>query len=104
MPGERVLAISPATGIQSTWYEDPVTGDVAVVSRQDVEPILAENARIRAGFEKHTPFGELQLMRRVPLNVWMEWQRLGIVDDEVAYRKVLNDFDNAKMQIHPGRV
>lgn len=92
------------------WFipsEDEKTFTIQTV--QDAAPIVEANALHRSAFTSgRDRWGEGingdTKVASLPLNVWMDLKRKGVVDDPRALKRWLNDPDNAAFRTRPGRV
>jgi hypothetical protein len=100
----ELIRSDPLIGTRTEWYEDPVTEDITIATTRDDEAILDANVADFNTRERHSPHGELAMVARVPMPKLMELMRLGIAQDDKAFRKWLNDPDNRKFRVRPGRV
>lgn len=99
-----LLDHDPLTGITRTFHFDPVTEEATIHSTQDVTPILEaakgnmnlHDERARWGDGKHVAF--------IPPLIFFDLMRKGIVDDDAAFKRWLNDPDNRCFRTFPGRV
>jgi len=59
------------------------SGDKTIITHtQKVDHILAANKRDRDNTDENWKHGEaMKLAARIPLAIWLEWQRLGITED-----------------------
>lgn len=58
---------------------------------QDCSAILAANYKDRQSTDENwNKNKEMKLAARIPMATWMEWQRQGITEDNVALRKAIN--------------
>ena len=82
---------------RSTIYQD---GQLRVGASQDVEPILDGIARDRETM-RH---GVDKLAARIPLVIYEDLTRRGIIDDEVLFKKWLNSYEAAPWRIWKGEL
>jgi hypothetical protein len=90
---------------------DPATGLVLIQRKQDVDAILAQNARDAAeyvpGRAARLP-GGFRHVARIPLVVWGQLRELGIVKgyrvvDEQRFLRFLSERDVRKLRTDNGR-
>jgi len=98
----RVLAFDPATGCMQYVDYDENTDTFRVVDEIEAQPLIDLNKK----FFNEAPdrWGDGQTVGRVPLVLWNKLKREGIIDDEQALRRWLNDPDNRGFRTRPGRV
>jgi hypothetical protein len=93
----------PATGKTVLFhYED--NGRVTLETLQDVEPILNDAQRDFNSIDERARWGEFQKIGTIPMPLYMQMRREGILQDPKALAKFFNDRDNLKLRTRPGRV
>lgn len=99
----ELLNFNPLTGRRSELLTDPNNPDqFAIKWEQPIDKIVDENREMEAMHSKHGQ--EMRLAARVPLGLWMEWERQGITQDPELLKRKLNDPDNADMRVWRGRL
>jgi len=99
---------------------DPVTGhaqeihvddeQIVVAEEQDVTDIIDQNVSEYASVDERAHFGELRKVASIPMSVFFELQRQGILayngqpTDQKRFAQWLNDRDNLKFRTRPGTV
>ena len=99
---KRLITDDALTGIK-TYLEYDGTDDNAVIRKeQDVTGIVESN---RAAFDASPKrWGDMTHVGRIPLTVYYELERKGILNDQDALRKWLNDPENAMWRVRPGTI
>lgn len=99
---KRLITDDALTGIK-TYLEYDGTDDNAVIRKeQDVTGIVESN---RAAFDAAPKrWGDMTHVGRIPLTVYYELERKGILNDQDALRKWLNDPENAMWRVRPGTI
>ncbi len=99
---KRLITDDALTGIK-TYLEYDGTDDNAVIRKeQDVTGIVESN---RAAFDSAPKrWGDMTHVGRIPLTVYYELERKGILNDQDALRKWLNDPENAMWRVRPGTI
>ena len=83
---------------------------IVVSEEPDVTEIVAQNASEYAAVDERAPFGELRTVASIPMSVFFELQRKGILahngqpTDQKRFAQWLNDRDNLKFRTRPGTV
>jgi|TARA_R100001463_G_scaffold23569_1_gene56451 hypothetical protein len=109
MTNRRVLDVDNATGIKTNFiYEDANTGrdtddKIVIEQTQDVTSIIESNRRQLNMVDKHAKYGEWSKIASIPLSIYYELKKKGIVDDPIAMKKWLNDPDNKYFRTRGGR-
>lgn len=100
----RPFDYDPATGTRRTFhYFDDDT--FSIETTQDTSGLVEENLLHRnndAGNWKGDGHGVR--VAQLPLHIWADLKLRGIIDDQKAFRKWLNDPDNRFFRTKPGRV
>lgn len=96
------FSVDQRTRIRKSWNDDD--GTITVHTEQDVEDIIDCAREDRNAHEKHTPYGELSRVASIPLTIYFDLKRQGIIDDDKRFKKWLNDSDNLAFRTRPGKV
>lgn len=94
----------PLTAQSRIFHFDYETDRVIMESQQDITDLVEVN---KAEFNLHderTPYNEMHKVASIPMPVMMELHRKGILEDEKAFRKWLDDPDNKVFRTRPGRL
>jgi hypothetical protein len=81
---------------------DENTDTFRVVDEIEAQPLIDANKKFFNA--EHGGWGDGKAVGRVPMVLWQKLKREGVLDDEKALRRWLNDSDNAGFRIRPGRV
>jgi len=103
MGNKKLFSHDPLTGITKYWHDNQ-DGTVTLESDQDVSAIMAENQFGRKEIDKHAKWGDMSRVASIPLTVYYDLKQKGILDDQVALRKWLNDPDNELFRTRKGKV
>ena len=99
---KRLISDDKATGIKTYLDYDGTDDDAKIIKEQDVTGIVASN---RAAFDSAPQrWGDMTHVGRIPMTVYNELQRKGILDDQQELVKWLNDPANAMWRVRPGTV
>lgn len=109
---ERLLDFDPLTGIKQFIDTDEMTGVSTIRTEQDVEDILRVNKVHRSHFSNGRDtwgdgFDHRTKIASIPLNIYMDLVKRGICGpnrDPAAFKRWLNDGDNAAFRTRPGVV
>lgn len=99
---KRLINDDAFTGVK-TYYNYDADKDEAIISKeQDVSAIIEANkAEFNAAPER---WGEWTKVGSIPLSVYYELERQGILNDQKAMAKWLNDPDNRAFRTRPGTI
>lgn len=101
---ERVLDFDPETGTRSTFVYDDASDSFQIVTEQRVGPTLALNRELRKHADRRTRWREMTRVASIPLVVVEDLRRRGILDDDRAFRRWLNDPANKVFRVREGDV
>ena len=99
----RIFDTDPLTGITRYWHVKS-DGEFVIETQQQVSDIAEANKRSFAGTDTKAKYGDMAKVASIPLNVYYELKRQGIVDDPKAMKKWLNDPDNRVFRTRGGTV
>lgn len=100
---EQIFDEDPLTQTRRVIYRDPYEKTTTIVSTQDVTDLVEEN---KAAFN-NAPGRWKEAFNHVasiPIGLYFELKKKGIVDDHAAFKKWLNKSDNRFFRTRPGRV
>lgn len=106
--GRRVLDFDPHSGIKHNFVyeagETPSQDKFVIETTQDVSDIIARNRASANEVDKHKPWGDWSKVASLPLSVYYDLKRQGILDDQKRFKKWLNDPDNKYFRTRGGRI
>ena len=99
---KRLINDDAFTGVK-TYYNYDADKDEAIISKeQDISGIIEANkVEFNAAPER---WGEWTKVGSIPLSVYYELERQGILNDQKAMAKWLNDPDNRAFRTRPGTI
>lgn len=99
---KRLISDDAFSGIK-TYYDYDADKDEAVISKeQDVSEIIESNKReFNAAPER---WGEWTKVGSIPLSIYYELEKKGILQDQAELKKWLNNPDNRAFRTRPGTV
>jgi hypothetical protein len=100
----RVLSFDPDTGIRELFYYDPDRDRFRIEAIQDVDDITDLNKAQHNEATDRGWKGDLNHVARIPLVLFYKLKKLGILNDQRAIKRWLNDKDNSVFRTRPGRV
>lgn len=95
----HLLDHDPLMGTTDYFLWDPVAETFQVQTEMHHDVLFDWNAHQR---NEGGRFGDLKKVASIPLNLYFELKQQGIVDDQAAFRRWLNDRDNRHFRTHPG--
>jgi hypothetical protein len=99
---KRIFDTDPLTGITRYWHVKD-NGEYVIETVQELD-VGEANTRARNATDKRTKWGEMARVASIPLSVYYDLKRQGIVDDQKAFKKWLNDPDNRVFRTREGTV
>ena len=99
---KRIFDTDPLTGITRYWHLKE-NGEYVIETVQKLD-VDESNTRARNATDKRTKWGEMARVASIPLSVYYDLKRQGIVDDQKAFKKWLNDPDNRVFRTREGTV
>ena len=101
----RLLDYDPVTASVQKFHFGGTDGEFYIETLQRVDPILEANKAQYNMVDERSRFGgEWHKVASIDMNTYMRLQREGILDDDEAFSKWLNDRDNLKYRTRPGIV
>jgi hypothetical protein len=99
----RVVAVDKDSGFEQVMHYDTDTDDITLENKQDVTDIIEFNKALdrsgAGGFK-----GDMVKVASLPLSIYYDLKQKGILDDQVAFKKWLNDRDNLVFRTRSGRI
>lgn len=101
--GKELVAVDPLVGAKTEWE---MQGDKLLVrNAQDAEPIIEANkAELNSGEDGYSKSRNLRRVASIPLVLYLDLKKRGILGDRVKFRRWLNDPDNRLFRTAPGKV
>lgn len=100
----RVLDFDPATRTKRLFHWDEGAGTFHIETVMDHADIVEQNKQLHiAATDRHWK-GDMVKVASLPNAVWYDLKQKGILDDQKAFRRWLNDPDNLFFRTRPGRV
>lgn len=104
---KRLFDHDPLTGERQYFHWNEADESFTIETEQDCEGLVEQNRRefnAAPGRGNGRFKGDMHRVASLPLNVYMELRQQGILDDQKALRKWLNDPNNRYYRTRPGRV
>lgn len=96
------FSYDPVTGIRRTFHWDDTTDEFLIQTEQETSNIIEANKQ--AFNDAPDRWGEWTRVASIPLSVYFDLKKKGIIDDEVAFKRWLNDPDNRYFRTKAGVV
>ena len=106
MAEKHLISHDPDNGITQYYSFDDLTGE-SILETQWVSDVDEINPALYNEHSDHGPSrwkGDWHHVARIPLMVLEDLRKKGILNDQVAFRKWLDDRDNRVFRTKPGRL
>lgn len=100
----RILDTDPATGITRVFHYDHASDRFTIETRQNVTDVVEQNKLVANSERQDYRKGDLHRVASIPLSVYYDLKKRGILDDQAAMRRWLNDRDNRVFRVKGGTV
>ena len=100
---KRLFDHDPLTGITRWFHWDDAEDAFYIQTQQETEDLIDQNKR-EANDTSNGWSGDWHKVASIPLTIFMQLQKEGIVDDQEAMKKWLNDPSNAYFRTKHGQV
>jgi len=105
---KRNLSFDPMSGISTDFtYEagESLSDDHFVISTsQDVTKIIEANKRSEKEVDARQKWGEFSKVASIPLSIYYDLKKQGIIDDKKRFKRWLNDRDNKLFRTRGGTI
>jgi hypothetical protein len=101
---KRLVSENAAIGQKQYWH-DHDDGSVTIQTVQDVEDVAESNKQSFNQVDERANWqGDMHKVASIPMAIFYDLKRKGILDDPAAMKKWLNDSDNRVFRTRPGTV
>lgn len=100
----RIVSENAAIGQKQVWH-DHDDGSVTIQTIQSVDGVAEANKQVFNQFDERSNWnGEMHRVASIPMSIFYDLKRKGILDDPAAMKKWLNDSENRVFRTRPGQV
>lgn len=99
---KRIISDDADTGITTSFVYDADKDEAIIQKEQDVTAIIEANKQEFNNAPAR--WGEWTRVGSIPLTIYYELERKGILQDQKALAKWLNDPDNRAFRTRPGTI
>ena len=99
---KTLIAVDPLARAKTEWEESD--GRLVIRNAQDAEPIVEANKRAYTEGDGYSASRNLRRVASIPLVLYLDLKKRGILRDPRRFRAWLNDPDNRFFRTAPGRV
>ena len=90
---------------QKQYWHDHDDGSVTIETVQTVDAVAEDNKAVFNQFDERTNWkGDMHRVASIPMSIFYDLQRKGILNDPAAMKRWLNDPDNRVFRTRPGQV
>ena len=102
---KRLFSSDAQTGVIKWWHWDDST-DTFVIETEMAQPVLESilDENKQSFNDAPTGWGNGQKIASIPVHILWDLKKKGILDDEAAFKRWLNDPDNRFFRVRPGTV
>ncbi len=100
----RLFDYDELTGIKRIWHWDDVTETATIETKQPLDDLFDYTKHLYNQNNKHTRYGEMERMASIPMTLYFDLKKKGILHDQKALKKWINDSDNRVFRTRPGVV
>lgn len=100
----RILSTDPLAGVRTLWHEDATDGTITVHTEHNVEDIVDAAVAQHRATDERARWGDMAKVASIPLPLFLELERTGLSRDQKAFRRWLDDPDNAAFRTRPGKL
>ncbi len=92
-PGTEFIGYDKTNGILTVIEPDPNNPEIQYVRHymKDISPLIEANKRTRIIQRERKPSGAAEMVASVPLAMFLDWHKQGIIHDEKYFNKLVND-------------
>ena len=106
---KRLFDYDPVTGVKQWFHMEDGDDHFVIQTEQPTEDLVEANKDAFNSFDSgRDKWGEMIGQRTrvasIPMNVYLELRRKGVLQDQAALKRWLNDPDNAVFRTRPGTV
>lgn len=102
---KKLLDYDPVTKTRKVFHASTDGEQFHVETLQDVTDLADQNKALLAMTDERANWkGDMHRVASIPMAVYMDLQKRGIVDDTRAFKRWLNDPDNRVFRTRPGTV
>jgi hypothetical protein len=100
----RFFDHDPLSGGTTLYHYDHATGQSYLERTEDYQDIVDMNRRFHNDQTDSNWKGDMHMVATIPNAIWFDLKKRGILDDEKAMKRWLNDSANSVFRVKPGRV
>ena len=101
----KLFDIDPVPGVKKMWHYDGDKDEAIIETVVDATDVIEENkAAYNQVDEKANWKGDMHKVASIPMALFYDLKKQGIIDDQARLKAWLNDPDNRFFRTRPGTV
>jgi hypothetical protein len=101
---QRILSKNQMTGTTTYHDYDASSNEAIITTSQDVTDIIESNKAQYNDIDERARYGDMAKVASIPMNIYFDLKKRGILNDQKKMKQWLNDPDNKYFRTRPGRV
>lgn len=101
---KKLFDYDPETGTTKWWHYDADKDEAKIETVFEVGDIIEANKAQFNSTDERAKWGEWSRVASIPMALFYRLKQQGILDDQAAMKRWLNDPDNRLFRTRPGRV
>ena len=101
---KKLFDYDPETGTTKWWHYDADKDEATIETVFEVGDIIEANKAQFNSTDERAKWGEWNRVASIPMTLFYRLKQQGILDDQAAMKRWLNDPDNRLFRTRPGRV
>lgn len=101
---KKLFDYDPETGTTKWWHYDADKDEAKIETVFEVGDIIEANKAEFNSTDERARWGEWSKVASIPMALFYRLKQQGIIDDQAAMKRWINDPDNRLFRTRPGRV
>lgn len=101
---KRLLSENRLTNTKTYHEYDEATDQSVITTSSDVTDIIESNKAQYNATDERAGYSDLNKVASIPMNIYFDLKKRGILNDQKKMKAWLNDSDNRYFRTRPGRV
>ena len=101
---KKLFDYDPETGTTKWWHYDADKDEAKIETVFEVGDIIEANKAQFNSTDERAKWGEWSRVASIPMALFYRLKQQGIIDDQAAMKRWINDPDNRLFRTRPGRV
>lgn len=101
---KRILNTDPLAGTTTWHHYDEMEDMTTIETSQDVTDLVESNKSQFNDTDERDRYGEMTRVASIPMNVYFDLKKQGILGDQKKMKAWLNNSDNRFFRTRPGKI